>query len=110
MAYTEERSATVSSAQLQTLLNDPEYRELTRQKSRISGILTMLTLLIYFGFIMLLAFAPDLLAPRLGSATRGIPFGIAIIVLSWIFTGIYVRWANGRYDAMVAAIRAKAGQ
>jgi uncharacterized membrane protein (DUF485 family) len=101
-------ASTTAPARVQALLNDPQYLELMRQKKRISGILTALTFAMYFGFVGLLAFAPELLAAPFGSATLGIPFGIGIIILAWIFTGIYVRWANDRYDAMIAAIRAQA--
>ncbi len=98
----------MSPARVQVLLNDPQYLAMMRQKKRISGVLTTLTFLMYFGFVGLLAFAPEALSAPFGSATLGIPFGIGIIVLAWIFTGIYVRWANHRYDEMIAAIRAQA--
>jgi uncharacterized membrane protein (DUF485 family) len=53
----------------------------------------------------LLAYAPDVLRARAGSATLGIPLGISVIVFAWILTGIYVKWANGAYDTMVARVR-----
>ena len=81
---------------------------LARRKNRICGILTLLTLLAYYGFMCLLAFAPDVLSSRLGSnVTLGIPLGIGVIVAAWILTGIYVWWANTRYDAMVREARAE---
>lgn len=91
------------------LLNDPEFKELAARKNRISLILTVLTLVVYYGFIGLIAFNRDAFGLRcFGRITLGIPIGIGVILLSWLFTGIYVRWANSRYDVMVENIRRKA--
>jgi uncharacterized membrane protein (DUF485 family) len=91
------------------LLQDPDFQDLMRQKNSISAVLTVVMLVVYLGFVLLLAFAPAVLAvPWSRGVTRGIPLGIGIIVLAWILTGIYVRWANSRYDAMVGRLRAKA--
>jgi uncharacterized membrane protein (DUF485 family) len=58
----------------------------------------------------LLAWNSDFLAQKWwGSINRGIPLGIGVIVLSWIFTGVYVRWANARYDALVERVKSKLG-
>jgi len=32
-----------------------------------------------------------------------------VIVASFVFTGIYVRWANSKYDSMIDTVRRKAG-
>ena len=87
--------------------DDPEFRSLVRTKSTLSIVLSILLLTVYFGFIGLMAFAPDVLRGYVGSATLGIPFGIGVIVLAWVLTGIYVRWANGAYDTMVARVKSK---
>lgn len=94
----------------QQLLQDPQFRALSKRKNTISLVLTLATLAVYFGFIFLLAFSQETLAVPVGSTTLGIPLGIGIIVLSWIFTGIYVRWANRNYEAMVADIKARFGE
>jgi uncharacterized membrane protein (DUF485 family) len=92
------------------LLQDPEFRELVAKKNRISLILTVLTLLVYYGFIALIAFKRDFFGqPFVGNISMGIPLGVGVILLSWLFTGIYVRWANARYDEMVARMKQKAG-
>jgi uncharacterized membrane protein (DUF485 family) len=92
------------------LLDDPEFKDLAARKDRISLILTVLTLIVYYGFIGLIAFNRDLFGARcFGKITMGIPIGIGVILFSWLFTGIYVRWANSKYDAMVENIKRKAG-
>ena len=92
----------------------PQAREeglatLAREKGRVSGILTVVTLAAYFGFAALLAWSPQSLSARVGNATLGIPLGMGVIVLSWVLTGIYVRWANSRHDELVASIRSQIG-
>jgi uncharacterized membrane protein (DUF485 family) len=44
-----------------------------------------------------------------GAATIGIPIAVGTIFLSWIFTGIYIWWANTKYDDMVKRVIEKVG-
>jgi uncharacterized membrane protein (DUF485 family) len=101
-------SPTVSGQPSTRRAPDPEaLSTLAREKGRISGILSLLTLGFYFGFAILLAWSPQTLASRVGNATLGIPLGMSVIVISWILTGVYVRWANSRHDELVALIRSQ---
>ncbi len=93
---------------MQSPSQDPQFQELVRAKGRLSSLLSISMFGAYFGFVGLLAFAPEVLGQRVGSATLGIPLGIGVIVFAWILTGIYVKWANGAYDSMVARIKAGA--
>ncbi len=81
---------------------DPDYVRLVRSRTRFSIILTALTLAIYFGFILLIAFAPHVLGHSLsgGATTVGIPLGVGVIVAAFVLTGIYVRRANSEFDTL----------
>jgi uncharacterized membrane protein (DUF485 family) len=86
----------------------PKYQELVRSRRRFALTLTALILIIYYGFILTIAFAPAVLGTPVaaGSVTTiGIPVGILIIVSAFILTGIYVFRANGRFDALTSAIQ-----
>jgi uncharacterized membrane protein (DUF485 family) len=73
---------------------------------RIAVALTALMLVTYFGFILLAAFARGAMGAQIvPGLSVGIALGAAVIVCSWLFTGLYVRWANGRYDDAVRAAR-----
>lgn len=73
---------------------------------RIAGVLTALMILLYFGFILLIAYRRDLLARMVAPGlTLGILLGALVILASWVLTWIYVRWANRHYDDEVAALR-----
>jgi len=100
----------VAKIKKEDLLNDPDFQSLVRQKNTISWILTALELVLYFGFIALIAFNKPFLGTKIsGAITVGIPIAVGTIVLSWVFTGIYIRWANSKYDDMVQKIKDKVG-
>jgi len=86
--------------------SNPKYAELVRKRSGFARILSILMLLIYFGFIMLVAFNKPFLATPLGAGvtTIGIPLGVFVIVSAFILTGIYVWRANGEFDAITKEI------
>jgi uncharacterized membrane protein (DUF485 family) len=92
------------------VLEDEDFKTLSSQKNTISIILTILELIIYFGFIALIAFNKPFLASKIsGAITIGIPIAVGTIVLSWVLTGIYIRWANTKYDVLVKKVREKVG-
>jgi uncharacterized membrane protein (DUF485 family) len=94
----------------QEILEDKDFRSLSGQKLTISTILTILELVLYFGFIALIAFNKPFLSQKLsGAITVGIPIAVGTIILSWIFTGIYIRWANNTYDVLVKKVKEKIG-
>ena len=80
---------------------NPKFVELVRQRSAFARNLAIAMLVIYFGFILLVAFAKDLLGTPIseGSVTTiGIPIGLFVIVSAFVLTGIYVRKANTTFD------------
>jgi len=73
---------------------------------RIAIALTVATMVVYFGFILLVAFQPGLLGRSLAQGlSLGILLGALVIVSAWILTFIYVRWANRHYDASLHRLR-----
>jgi uncharacterized membrane protein (DUF485 family) len=94
----------------QDILNDDDFKSLSSQKTTISIILTILELVLYFGFIGLIAFNKPFLASKIsGAISIGIPIAVATIILSWVLTGIYIRWANAKYDVLVKKVKEKVG-
>ncbi|HEY8232636.1 MAG: DUF485 domain-containing protein [Vicinamibacterales bacterium] len=74
---------------------------------RLALRLTTAMMAVYFGFILLVAWAKPLLARQLvPGLSLGILLGALVIVSAWVLIRIYVRWANSHYDAAVARIRA----
>ncbi len=80
---------------------NPKFVELVAQRNRLARILTIAMLVIYLGFILLVAFGRSFLGTPLsdGSVTTiGIPVGLFVIVSAFVLTGIYVRKANTTFD------------
>ncbi|MDB5051704.1 MAG: hypothetical protein JWO30_4775 [Fibrobacteres bacterium] len=98
-------------ASLAELLESPEFHAITARKNKVSLMLTLAILAVYFGFIFLIAFRKDLVGANLtANVTWGIPMGLGVIAAAWVLTGIYVVWANSRYDVMVENLRKKWGK
>ena len=78
-----------------------ELRALDSRRWRIAVTLTVAMMVIYFGFILLVAFAPGFLAIKIGTVTTiGIPLGLLVIVSAFVLTGIYVAKANTSFDRL----------
>lgn len=95
---------------IEKIKSDPDFIRLTVSRSRFAWILSLVILVIYFGFVLTIAFDPSLLGTPLseGSVTTvGIPVGIGVIVSAFILTGIYVRRANGEFDELNRRIKEK---
>ena len=81
--------------------SNPKFAELTQKRTKFGWQLSFLMLAIYYGFILIVAFAPSVLGmPISGVITLGIPVGVFIIVAAFVLTGIYVRRANSEYDEL----------
>lgn len=87
-----------------------KLRDLTRARRRVATILTAAMIALYFGFIGLIAFDRELLATKLTDGlSLGILLGALVIVISWLLTWFYVRWANAHYDTALRDIDRGAG-
>lgn len=97
---------------LERLADDPRYRRLVRRRGRLGAVLTAIMLVVYLGYILLVAFDRPFLAQSLagGATSVGIPIGLGVILLAIGLTAFYVHRANREFDAEVAAIRAEARQ
>ena len=88
------------------ILQDPKYQELKAKRSSFGWWLTLGMMIVYYGFILLVAFNKPFLATRLGEGvtTIGMPIGLGVIVFTIVITGIYVRRANSEFDALTEQI------
>jgi uncharacterized membrane protein (DUF485 family) len=85
---------------------DPQFQELIARRSRFAWALSAAMLVIYFGFVFIIAFTPKVLGVPLGTGvtTVGIPVGLFVIAAAFVLTGIYVRRANSEFDSMTRQI------
>lgn len=96
----------INEERVQKIVNSPKFKELVSKRLKFSLTLTTIMLVVYFGFILVIAFNKELLAMKIGEhVTIGIPIGIGIILFAWVLTGIYTNWANKSYDKSVRELR-----
>ncbi|HET9161535.1 MAG TPA: DUF485 domain-containing protein [Caulobacteraceae bacterium] len=97
---------------LRTVAESPKYKELITKRTRFGWILTVIMLVVYYGYVSLIAFDKTFLARPIGSGVMslGIPIGFGVIVISIILTGVYVVRANGEFDRLTREIIEEAGQ
>jgi len=88
------------------IASDPNYQELKAKRSRFGWWLTLAMMVVYYGFILLVAFDKEFLAQRMGAGvmTIGIPIGFGVIVFTVVITAIYVKRANREFDDLTAAV------
>ena len=81
-------------------------KRLAAAQWRLALGLTAAMMAVYFGFILLVAFAKPLLGTLLRPGlSLGTLLGALVIVAAWALIWLYVRWANGHYDRTVASLR-----
>ena len=97
---------------IEKIRNNPKYEQLRSKRLGFGVFLTILMLIVYYGYIALIAFNKPFLSLTIGSGvtTIGIPIGMGVIVFTVIITGIYVRRANREYDALTAELLKEAGK
>ena len=85
---------------------NPKYQELRKKRSSFGWLLTLLMMVVYYGYIALIAFNKPFLAQPVGAGvtTLGIPIGMGVIIFTIVITGIYVRRANSEFDALTTEI------
>ena len=91
---------------------NPKYQKLVRTRSSFGWILTMIMMVVYYGYIAIIAFNKEVLAARLGEGvmTVGIPVGLGVIFFTILITGFYVRRANSEFDQLTREIVEEAGK
>ena len=88
---------------------NPKYQELKQKRSSFGWMLTALMMVVYYGYIALIAWNKEFLGQPIGDGvtTLGIPIGMGVIIFTIVITGIYVRRANSEFDSLTKQILEK---
>jgi len=82
---------------------------LAARRLRVALILTTAMLVVYFTFILLIAFDKSLLGEMITDGlSLGILLGVIVVLATWVLTWIYVAWANRRYEPAARELRERA--
>lgn len=86
-------------------MSNKDLEQVASARDRVALVLTLATVVVYFGFILLVAWGKPLLGTILTPGlSLGMLLGSLVILISWVLTGAYVYWANRHYDVHVGRI------
>jgi len=89
-----------------TRARDLALEQLAAARWRVAVALTIAIMVVYFGFILLVAFDKPLLGVQvMDGLSLGMLLGAVVILSAWAFMWVYVRWANSHYDAAIRGMR-----
>ena len=93
----------MSNPRYERIRNNPRFKELTESRQRLAWTLAGIMLVLYYGFVLLVAFGQSFLAQKIspdGVTTVGFPIGVGVILSAIVLTGIYVWRANTHFDEL----------
>ncbi|MCK9380693.1 MAG: DUF485 domain-containing protein [Sulfuritalea sp.] len=88
---------------VERISKNPKFMQFVRMRNNYAIVLSILMIIVYFGYIGLIAFDKSFLAIKIGAGyvtSIGIPMGIGVLVFTIVITAIYVRRANNEFDAI----------
>jgi len=91
---------------VERIASHPKYIELKAKRTGFGWWLTLAMMVVYYGFILLVAFDKPFLSQRMGAGvmTVGIPIGFGVIVFTILITAYYVQRANSEFDDLAEAV------
>jgi len=93
--------------------DNPKFKSLIAKRNAYAFMMTALMMVVYYGYILLIAFNKEWLATKIGegyTTSIGIPMGLGVIIFTIVLTNIYVRRANSEFDDEAAQVLKEAGQ
>ena len=96
----------MSDPVVEKIQRHPKYQELRARRTPLGVVLSILMLVVYYGYIGLIAFDKPFLAKPIGAGVTslGIPIGMGVIVFTIAITVYYVHVANSKFDALGAQL------
>lgn len=94
----------MDEVQVERILQNPKFKEMVSKKSALSWTLTIIMLVVYIGFLLLVSYDKEFLKSSFsgGVITWGIPLGLGVIVLSFVLCSVYSYIANNSFDQLSA--------
>ena len=91
---------------------DPVFRELALARAKLRWGLTIVTLILFFGFIALISTAKSALGANVAGSDipLGLALGLTVIVLVVLLTAFYVQRSNSRFDELARGLNRRFGQ
>ncbi len=86
---------------------NPKYQELVSKRNSFGIKLGIFVLVMFYAYILTIAFNKEILATKIGDGvtTIAFPIALAILVISFLTTLIYVKKANGEFEDLTNEIK-----
>ncbi|RXJ90320.1 hypothetical protein CRV01_03945 [Arcobacter sp. CECT 8983] len=87
--------------------NNPKYDELVSKKNSLGIKLGIFVLVMFYAYILTIAFNKEILATKIGDGvtTIAFPIALAILIISFLTTLVYVKKANGEFEDLINDIK-----
>uniref|UniRef100_UPI004048C0F7 DUF485 domain-containing protein n=1 Tax=Aliarcobacter sp. TaxID=2321116 RepID=UPI004048C0F7 len=87
--------------------SNPKYKELVSKRNALGIKLGIFVLVMFYAYILVIAFDKELLSTKIGDGvtTIAFPIALAILVISFITTLIYVKKANTEFEDLTNEIK-----
>ena len=92
---------------------NPKFAELVGKRTRFAIILSLVVLVPYYSFMLLVSLQPQIFAAKISEGsviTIGWPIAALIVIGGWLLTGVYVNRANGEFDRLTTEVLKEAGK
>ncbi|WP_028311170.1 DUF485 domain-containing protein [Derxia gummosa] len=92
---------------------NPKFAELCAKRGRYAATMAGITAIVFYAFVLVVALDPQTLGKPVadGSAlTVGVVAELLMFALFLTLTGLYVKRANGEFDALTAQVLAEAAK
>ncbi|HMT80648.1 MAG TPA: DUF485 domain-containing protein [Azonexus sp.] len=86
---------------------NPRFAELVGKRTRFAIMLSIIVLVPYYSFMLLVSLQPQLFAGKISDGsviTIGWPIAALIVIGGWLMTGVYVNRANGEFDSITEEV------
>ena len=92
---------------VQRIKSNSKYHELVKKRNGFALKLSIFVLVMFYAFILTIAFEPTVLGTKTGDGvmTVAFPIAAAIIIIGFITTLIYVKRANGEFEDLTNEIK-----
>jgi len=101
------KGSTMNDELVERIESNPKYKELLSKRNSLGIKLGIFVLVMFYAYILVIAFNKELLAAKIGDGvtTIAFPIALAILIISFITTLIYVRRANGEFEDLTNEIK-----
>lgn len=85
----------------------PKYQELVRRRTKVSMLFFAVTVVIYAGFILTMAYLPELFARPLGpnlTMSVGLLVGLLVVCSAVVLIVLYVIFSNKVFDPLLEEV------